>query len=301
MRLFFTRLLLAGMLTVGAAEAAVVGGASVTHSEFEDPSVDGSNGFKGFIGYRSDDRDFPLYFDLTYLDAGKADVASSPPATDVTFKVSGFLFSIGASVAVNPGSDVNLFIKGGLYDVDADLAGQVGGSPVTTSDSDNGLQLSLGVDWMWTPGFGGRLEYGVLYGVDVFSVKQDISVFTAGIVFGGSGGERRPRTEPRSSPIVEPRAQPVLAPVAAPAPVVILQPSPPPPQFAVGDRVQAKLGARLMNRPTAKADVVRGLGQGLRIELIARNTNPAGAWWFCDANGTKGWILEGELEAMPTP
>lgn len=75
----------------------------------------------------------------------------------------------------------------------------------------------------------------------------------------------------------------------------------PPPQFAVGERVVAKLGARLMQRPTPQASVIRGIGAGASVELIARNDNPAGAWWFCDAKGDKGWVLESELEAAPAP
>lgn len=296
MKLRYTGLLLAGVLAAGLVEAAVVGGASVTYSEFDYQEIDASNGFKGFLGYRSDDRDFPLYFDLSYLDTGKADVTPFP---GVTLNFSGILLSVGASVAVKPDSDVSLFIKGGLYDGDSEAVGP-GGS---LKESGSGFQLSIGLDWMWTPGFGGRVEYGTLFGVKDFVDDKDVSVLSAGIVFGGSGSERRTRTEPRSSPVVEPQAQPMSAPVAAPAPapVVVLQPPPPPPQFVVGDRVQAKLGARLMNRPTAKADAIRGLGQGLRVDLIARNVNPAGAWWFCDANGAKGWVLEGELEASPLP
>ena len=283
-------LLLGLVFATGFVEAAVVGGASVVRAAFDYPDIEDATGFKGFLGYRSDNRDLPLYFDLTYLDTGKADVTPFP---GVTLKFSGLLLSVGASVAVNPESDVHLFIKGGLYDGDTKLAGP-GGS---IKDSANGFQLSIGLDWMWTPGFGGRVEYGILYGVDDFADNEDVSILSAGIVFGGSSSERRKPAESRSLP-AQPRAQPMAAPAPAPAAVVVRQPPPPPPpQFAAGGRAQAKLGARLLSRPTAQADVVRALGQGLVIELIARNVNPAGAWWFCDAKGEKGWVLESELEA----
>lgn len=162
------------LLASQAASAEIVVGGGVGFSQlsrYED--VDEGTAYRALAGYRA--TDIPLYFEVQYLDSGDMDIDDSNGAS-IAFD--GWAAAVGYRLVLSDtGSD--LFFKGGGYILDTKLEG--GG--IDESDDGSGGMLGMGGNWMFTDNFGLNVDLQVLFGVEDFGNKEDLTLFTVGLVY----------------------------------------------------------------------------------------------------------------------
>ncbi|TDU24384.1 outer membrane protein with beta-barrel domain [Panacagrimonas perspica] len=154
------------------AEIVVGGGVGMSQlSKYDD--VDEGTAYRAFAGYRSSD--LPLYFEVQYFDSGDMDIDD---VDDVSLSFDGFTAAVGFRLPLSDtGSDI--LIKGGGYMQDSKLEGP-GGS---ADDDGSGGMLGIGGNWMFTEHFGLNLDVQVLFGVEDFANKEDLTLATVGLVY----------------------------------------------------------------------------------------------------------------------
>ncbi len=155
-----------------AAEIVVGGGGGVSHiSKYKD--VDEGTAYRIFGGYRA--TSIPLYFEAQYFDSGKMDIDD---IGDVKLRFDGWTASVGYRVALSDmGSDI--LLKGGGYVEDSEAKG-TGGS---FKDDRSGGQIGVGGNWMFTPNLGLNIDVQVLFGVEDFADREDLTLATVGLIY----------------------------------------------------------------------------------------------------------------------
>lgn len=317
---------LGALVLSGAVQAGPYFGGAGLMSEREGyEDLDRAEGAKAFLGYRFDD--VPLMLELSYLDAGDAEIADTGEAT---LGYSGLQFSAGWFGKLSPtGSGV--WVKGGYYSGDSevtDTSGFLGGVPGETYEqSTNGLAVGLGGDWKVTRWVGLRFELEGLLGVKDFANDENLTSYSLGLVFEFPNGSRSAPVPYYSAPAPAPAATPErvaeLAPVEAqpPQPVYTAEPAAPVPvepapvsqvsatasynaPAATSTPVPAAASAGWMpgaSAHAAKAFVLRktpvtsGLAEtavpaGGTLQLLGRQTNAEGTWWLATYEGSRGWV-----------
>lgn len=165
---------LCGLLVQQPASAEIIvgGGAGLSQlSKYDD--VDEGTAYRALAGYRA--TDIPLYFEVQYLDSGDMDIDGFD---DAHLAFDGFAAAVGFRMVLDDnGSD--LLFKGGGYMLDVELQGP----GVSDSDDGAGGMLGFGGNWMFTEHFGLNLDLQVLFGVEDFASKEDLTLATVGLVY----------------------------------------------------------------------------------------------------------------------
>ena len=161
------------------AEIVVGGGVGFSQlSKYDD--VDEGTAYRAFVGYRA--ADIPLYFEAQYFDSGDMDIDSFDidgfVVDDAKIAFDGWVAAVGYRVVLgDTGSD--FVIKGGGYIEDSKL--EAGGG--STDDDGSGAMLGFGGNWMFTDNFGLNLDLQVLFGVEDFGNKEDLTLATVGLIY----------------------------------------------------------------------------------------------------------------------
>lgn len=155
-----------------AAEIVVGGGGGVSQiSKYKD--VDDGTAYRIFGGYRA--TDIPLYVEAQYFDSGKMDIDD---IGNVKLQFDGWTASVGYRVVLgDSGSD--LILKGGGYVEDSEAKGP-GGS---VKDDRSGGQIGIGGNWMFTPNLGLNFDVQILFGVEDFANREDLTIATVGLIY----------------------------------------------------------------------------------------------------------------------
>ncbi len=93
------------------------------------------------------------------------------------------------------------------------------------------------------------------------------------------------------------RVEAARAEAAKPAAVAAAPVAPAP--LAPGRPARLRAGALLRTRATPEGDAVRGFDPAQPVTLKVRISNGTGDWWYVNTAGPSGWVLEGELDALP--
>ena len=276
----------------GAAPATTVLGAEYLNATWEYGNVDSGDGFRGFIGHRFDGNPFTI--EAAYVDTGEAEIGSGPGRRP-TLNFSGGELALGIAVAPRAGSHSRVWATVGGFVGESELR-----LPARMHESSNGFSMAAGLDWMWTPQLGLRLEARQLFGVKDPGENRDIAIFGAGLVFAFGGAGAVEGTAPAEEatrevsppPLAEQIAEPTPEPAAAPAPMAS-----PTPMFVVGASARLEPGAMARSRPTLEGSVLT-MDAGTVLTLTKSVGNPTGRWWYVRAGETAAWVHENDLEPV---
>lgn len=154
------------------AEFIVGGGIGLSQlSRYDD--VDEGTAYRAFAGYRASE--IPVFFEVQYADSGDMDIDGTD---DAHLAFEGFIAAVGYRLVLgDTGSDI--LVKGGGYTMDVEL--ESGG--VGEKDDGAGGMLGFGGNWMFTEQFGLNLDLQVLFGVEDFANKEDLTLATVGLVY----------------------------------------------------------------------------------------------------------------------
>ena len=161
------------LLVHQAASAEIIVGGGIGFSQLSKyDDVDEGTAYRAVAGYRASD--IPLYFEVQYLDSGDMDI----DGLNASLAFDGWAAAVGYRLVLSDtGSDI--LFKGGGYIVDSKLEG--GG--FDESDDGSGGMLGFGGNWMFTDNFGLNLDLQVLFGVEDFGNKEDLTIATVGLVY----------------------------------------------------------------------------------------------------------------------
>lgn len=284
-----------GMVWAGAAYPAAVLGLSINDSSYVDYSdVEVGFGGKAYFGYHFET--VPFLVELGYLDLGDHEIQNFP--ADLSFV--GGQAVLGVIPFRTKSRHLTTWLKGGYYSGNAEL--RFSGSS-TVRERTTGGSFEIGVGWMFKPWLGLRAEIGALFDVEDFADKSDIVMLNIGLTTSFPGYTTRARPADGRPPVTPPAPDlatilpPPEEPLASIPDLPSPPPSPPPPaRFVAGETALAMPGATLRSRPAADGQIVTQLGSGVSLVLKSDMKNIAGAWWYVEAPGQRGWVKESELQ-----
>lgn len=271
-------------------QAGAVLGVEGTSSFYKYDDVQSAIGYKLSADYRF--QGLPLFAGFSYINTGFHDIDNGG-GSGIGF--SGVNTSVGYVMSLDQilNEGVSAWIKAGYYIGDAQA--QVPPATADISKTSNGFSYGAGVDWMTNSWLGFRVGFEQLAKVKDFQTGFDsestISLFSFGILF----------ADPSHASALSNTAPAPVAPAPPPAttwPVEPVQPVAPPQPLSMPTATSAvtKPGAVLRGRPTAEMVVIQALDAGTRVELLDHSPNEYGNWWFVSVVGTKGWMLESDLD-----